>query len=104
MDFALADPALFRLIFSSQRPDYQDASLHAAARAAFEHLCAHVEAIKGVSPFRDPAAMLDAVATWTAAHGVADLLVSGQLFRLPEADREQAVADIIRRSLPKPMS
>ena len=104
IDFAQSHPALFRLIFSSKRLDYADADLHSASRAAFTHLCDNVHAVTGAHPYDNAAAMLDAVALWSAAHGLADLLISGQLMpmqKLSKAERETAIISILERALPK---
>jgi len=103
IEFAQANPALFRLIFTSQRLDFADVEFCRVAKAAFDHLCAKIEALRGVSPHDDPSAMLDALAAWSTAHGIADLLISGQLRSLaemPEAAREAALSNLIRRALP----
>ncbi len=105
IDFAETSPALFRLVFSSTRPDYEDPELVAAAEAAFGHLAGHVAAIRGISPFEDAGVMLDAIAIWSAAHGLADLLNSGRvkpLQSMARAERDAAVSAILSRMLPRP--
>ena len=96
VDFALASPALFRLLFTSSRPDYADPDLLAAADAAYGHLLAQVGAAGG----RDST---DVAAVWAMAHGLADLLATGRLKGLEALDpaaRAQAVAAVIARALP----
>lgn len=103
IDFALAHPSLFRLIFSSARPDYEAPELAEAGFGAFKHLCGLVEAHGGVSPFDDAAAMEDAAAVWAIAHGLADLLASGRMQVLQEMDaatREATLTRILTRALP----
>ena len=96
VDFALARPALFRLLWQSARPDFGDAELGQAARAAFQHLVDQVMAAGGDST-------ADEAAAWAVAHGLADLLASGRLATLgsmtPEA-RDAVIGAIIRRVLP----
>ena len=43
--FALENPAIFRLMFSSDRPDFGDPDLQQVAESAFEELVEHVRAV-----------------------------------------------------------
>ncbi len=103
--FAMENPALFRLMFGSDRPDFDRAALGAAARAAFEDLARQVAAVTGneASPLDSPAAMTEVAAAWAIAHGLADLLTAGRLPALmalrPEA-RHRAIIAIVGRVLP----
>ncbi|MCX7645210.1 MAG: TetR/AcrR family transcriptional regulator [Rhodobacteraceae bacterium] len=100
--FARANPALFRLMFASDRPDFGEPALAAAAEAAFGQLadaCAAVAVRRGGAV---PPAEVEA--TWGIVHGLADLLAGGRLKRLaalPEAEREAELRDIIARGLPR---
>ena len=94
VDFALADPALFRLIFGSDRPDFTDPDLMDASEAAFRHLTDQVTAAGGGMP--------DVAAVWAMAHGLADLLGSGRLKivrSLPPDLRDEMLGAILRRSM-----
>ena len=96
VDFALARPALFRLLWQSERPDFGNAELGRAARAAFQHLVDQVMAAGGRST-------ADEAAVWAMAHGLADLLASGRLESVGSMTgeaRDEMVAGIIRRVLP----
>ncbi|MBD1206589.1 MAG: TetR/AcrR family transcriptional regulator [Rhodobacteraceae bacterium] len=96
VDFAMTRPALFRLLWQSERPDFTDADLGQAARAAFQHLVDQVAAAGGDST-------ADEGAVWAMAHGLADLLAAGRLesmLTLPGETREAMIADILRRALP----
>lgn len=96
VDFAIARPALFRLLWQSERPDFSDADLGQAARAAYQHLVDQVMAAGGRST-------ADEAAAWAVSHGLADLLAAGRLKgvgALPVAARDAMVAGIIRRVLP----
>jgi AcrR family transcriptional regulator len=100
--FASDHPALFRLIFSSDRPDYSDAELLDAADTAFGHMVAGVKALYGEDA-PEQKLMLDVAATWAIVHGVADLTNSGKLKSLgalPEKARRQALIAVIERVLP----
>lgn len=96
VDFAIARPALFRLLWQSERPDFRDADLGQAARAAFQHMVDQVAAAGG-------RCTADEAAVWAMAHGLADLLAAGRLeamLTLPADRRETMIADILRRALP----
>lgn len=95
LDFATARPALFRLIFSSAKPDLGDPQLYAAAEGAYQHLVGLVTAMGG--------GQADIVALWAASHGIADLSLGGKLREVnglsPEA-REAMVRGVLARVLP----
>lgn len=96
VDFAIARPTLFRLMWQSDRPDFNVPDLGLAARAAFQHLVDQVAAAGGRST-------ADEAAVWALAHGLADLLASNRLRGVGSLDpqaRDVMVASIIRRALP----
>lgn len=104
LDFALANPALFRLMFSSARPDPDDPALKAAGSAAFAVLLDAIRDLDGADPERDRNAMLDVAVSWSAVHGLSHLLLSGRLQFLEaiaDGDLGAVHAEIIRRLLPK---
>lgn len=95
LEFAIARPALFRLIFSSVRPDFASADLLQAADRAYSHLVGLVTALGGTE--------VDVVALWATSHGIADLS-AGQRLRtlqgqLPQ-EREAMIRDVLLRCLP----
>jgi AcrR family transcriptional regulator len=97
VDFAIARPTLFRLMWQSDRPDFAENHLGQAARAAFQHLVEQVAAAGGRST-------ADEASVWALAHGLADLLASNRLRgvgTLEPAARDAMVAGIIRRALPQ---
>jgi AcrR family transcriptional regulator len=96
IDFAMARPTLFRLLWQSERPDFADSDLGPAARAAYQHLVDQVMAAGGRTT-------ADEAAAWAVSHGLADLLAAGRLKSvgtLPPPAREAMLAAIIRRMLP----
>ena len=100
VDFALAHPALFRLMFSSNRTDYENEDLSRVASAAFEKLVEDVAAFRGTDPHTDEEAMVDVMAAWSLVHGLADLINAGRpriLLEMPKAKREKIIKSIIRR-------
>jgi AcrR family transcriptional regulator len=105
IDFATSEPALFRLMFSSDRPDFSDPALNEVATAAYETLVDAVSAAGGNAD--DEALAVDVAAAWAMVHGIAELVNSGQLRMLssvPPEKREGAFGAILARVLPKPSS
>ncbi len=95
--FATERTALFRLIFSSDRPDFGAPDLAAGSSQAYEHLSGLVAARTGR---KDP---VDIAALWAVAHGLADLMAAGRMDairQLSPADRDRAFAEILARSIP----
>lgn len=95
LEFAIARPALFRLIFSSARPDFASADLSKAAGRAYDHLVGLVAVLGGGDA--------DVLALWATSHGIADL-AAGQKLRtmqgkLPE-EREAMIRSVLLRCLP----
>ncbi len=79
IDFAKRNPELFRLMFSSEKPERTDEQFAGAAGAAFEKLVGNIQDVLDADPHTDPAAMKQVVASWAIVHGLADLLISGRL-------------------------
>jgi AcrR family transcriptional regulator len=79
VDFARANPHLFRLMFRHDRLDHDNARAQAAAAAAFALPVQAVAAHTGLAdPMAEPGAQRLVVALWSIAHGLADLAVNGQ--------------------------
>ena len=106
LDFATEHPALFRLMFASERTDKTHPALADAADRAFNKLAAHVEKIQLSDPYKDKLAMADVLACWGVAHGLADLMIADRLGRagflaeMSYAERDAFFADIILRGVP----
>lgn len=95
VDFARDRPALFKLIFASQRPDFADPELCAIADAAFAHLVDRVSLLGGTDA--------DVASVWAMAHGLADLMSAGRLkmvASLPQDAREQMLTQVMQRAFP----
>jgi AcrR family transcriptional regulator len=91
IDFALADPGLFRTAFC--RPDGQDADVPAriAASRPYQLLTGVLDELVGcglLAPDRRP---LAEIATWSAVHGLAMLLLDGPLAWLPQDERARSI-------------
>ncbi len=95
LDFALSRPTLFRLIFSSRKPDFNKPALFEAGDAAYAHLVALIEDLGGGPP--------DILALWAMAHGIADL-AAGQRLRMmvdmSDAERIEVIRRLLLRVLP----
>ncbi|NHB78215.1 TetR/AcrR family transcriptional regulator [Rhodobacter calidifons] len=95
LEFALARPALFRLIFSSARPDYAAPELTAAASRAYDHLVGLIRALGGDET--------DVIALWATSHGIADLSAGHKMRTLQGkslAEREAMIRSVLLRCLP----
>lgn len=94
IDFATARPALFRLMFGSDRPDPTNAEMQAAGRAAYQHLVDQVTAAG--------CGLAEVAGVWSLAHGFADLMSSGRMFPVigmaPDA-RQAMICGLIGRLL-----
>lgn len=79
VDHALEDPALFRVMFLyrpawSPQPNAQELPL---ATKAFEHASAAVEEAMAAGRLRAGDPLLASLAIWSAAHGVATVILAG---------------------------
>jgi AcrR family transcriptional regulator len=95
LEFAMTRPALFRLIFSSARPDFASTDLVAAAGAAYDHLVGLVETLGG-----DDA---DVLALWAASHGIAALATGSKLRMMlgkSPQERDAMIRAVLLRCLP----
>lgn len=100
--FATRNTALFRLMFSSTRPDFGDAYLADRSMDAFNKLVEAIAAVSGRHPYKDPKAMADANTFWSIAHGFADLISSGRMgyvSQLPPVARDRAIKDMLSKAV-----
>lgn len=87
--FALANPALFNLMFGSQRPDSHDDAFRQNADASFNLLVEGVAAIAGADPMQSDLGRQRVAAAWSQVHGIATLLIAGRMeFMRPQLDRD----------------
>jgi AcrR family transcriptional regulator len=102
IDFAVANPALFRLMFSSDRPDHGSEELASSAAAAYRKLVDDVARLQAARAGQPASEQAEVMRTWAAAHGFADLMNSRRLkplLRMRKAERDALLADMLRRSL-----
>jgi len=79
VDFALANRARFQLMFRSDRLDFTNARLNAAAARVYEHLVETVTALGAASAQGEVARARIAMA-WSLAHGLATLMLDNRAF------------------------
>jgi AcrR family transcriptional regulator len=105
IDFAMANPALFRLMFSSEKPDRTNDKFAEISVAAFNKLVTAISNRIDTDPYSDPMAMRQVMTTWSIVHGLAELVISGRaevplgFGQMTRAQRDAALADIMRRAL-----
>ncbi len=103
LEFAMANPQLFHLMFNSSIPDRDDERFFNVALSVFDRLVDNTQAVNGKSPYSDEASMVDLMASWSLVHGLAELIVSGraerplQLSQLSQEDREAVLSAILGR-------
>ena len=94
IDFARATPALFSLMFSSRKADFQDGKLQQAAAASFEQLVAGVGAVAGADPLTTRPGRRQLAATWAIVHGLSHLLLSHRMKFLEGQSSEELEKDL----------
>lgn len=95
--FARARPALFRLMFGSERTNYENPVLKAAADDAIVHLMTQVKLVGGNLA-------QDVTAVWATAHGLAELIIAGRIKVISEMNEDALqvmLTSILARSLPE---
>ncbi|MBF0865973.1 MAG: TetR/AcrR family transcriptional regulator [Gluconobacter potus] len=78
--FAVRNPGLYRLMFSSDADKTADPHLHDAAMETFRILLQLLEDGQRDGSFRPVALTAQAAASWAQVHGLVMLAISGQLF------------------------
>ncbi len=107
INFAIENPELFRLMFTSSQPDRNDDHFGEASMAAFNKLVIEVENVLSADPYSDRAAMRQVMASWSMVHGLTELVISGRteipmnLSQMTSKDREAMLESILRMALRK---
>lgn len=102
IDFAIAHPASFRLMFSSERPDHDAPDLSAAAAAAYQQLINDVRRARSPESGETEPSTTEVIRTWAVAHGIADLMNTRalkHLLKLRKSEREAFLEGMLRKSL-----
>ncbi|MEM7543938.1 MAG: TetR/AcrR family transcriptional regulator [Pseudomonadota bacterium] len=100
IDYAMANPALFRLMFASKWVAEEDPTLCEVASAAFTHLADAVSAVTGPEPMEASTGQTVLVGAWAVVHGLADLMLTGRpkaLMSLDDAEREAMIRAIVSK-------
>lgn len=79
LDFALASPASFRLMFASDAPDTEDEERKAAGDESYAVLLDAIRDLRGRDPRDHSELMADVAAAWSVVHGLSHLLLAGRL-------------------------
>jgi len=101
IDFAEQNPELFRLMFSSEKPDRSDKQFADVSIKAFNMLLSGAELVSEQHPFSDQNALHYLMASWSVVHGLAELIVSGRAERpigfsqMNKKQRDQLVSSIL---------
>lgn len=104
IDFAMANPQLFHLMFNSSIPNRDDERFFNVALSVFDRLVENTTAKTGTNPYEDHSSMLDLMVSWSVVHGLAELIVSGRaerplnLSQLDVEARDRLLSEIIGRA------
>lgn len=104
VDFALSNPALFKLLFGSDRPQFDDPTLAECSQDAFQVLLGDVGAMRGDDPLASREGRFDVAASWALVHGLANLLITGALAVTAAdfaKDRDGVLQALISRVAPR---
>lgn len=103
VDFARDNPALFKLMFTSERTCVTNSHFKSATRDAFLQLVSDVGAVIEADPESTPEGKMAVSASWSMVHGIASLMISGRLpyssMLSPEA-ADTVLAEIMSRAFP----
>lgn len=95
IDFARANPALFSLMFSSRRAEFDDPALNNAATASFNQLVAGVSAVTEADALATKEGRRRLAATWAIVHGMSHLLLSHRMRFLEELGPEELEEEVV---------
>src|SRR5688500_16088983 len=96
VDFAMARPAVLRVMSSSDRANHEAEEWRIAASAAYRKLVEDVARLRGAGT--EPSST-EVMRTWAIAHGLADLMNSRRLkplLGLRKVERDAALSDMLR--------
>ncbi len=97
VEFALANPELFSLMFASAKPDFDDPELDAASMTAFQNFLQTVDSSASAKD-RGGDVNIPAMQRWSTVHGLATLLLTGRMrsvLSLSAAKRKAAIVEIL---------
>lgn len=79
VEFAVDSPALFKLMFASDRPDMANEDLKLKASSPFMILVGDVSDLTGRNPMADEEGMLRVASAWSIVHGLANLIIGRRI-------------------------
>lgn len=79
VEFAVGNPALFKLMFGSEKPDMSNVDLKLKASSAFMLLVNDVAALTGKNPMADDEGMLQVASAWSIVHGLSNLVIANRI-------------------------
>ena len=100
VEFATENPAMFRLMFSSRKPDRANSELMAAMISTLEKLSETARRAINADNMSGQVDNEDLIAAWAMVHGLADLTNSGLLDHLRNStkpDRHDVLKEVLRR-------
>jgi AcrR family transcriptional regulator len=103
IEFALANPALFELMFGSRRADFSCEDFSKPSLASFMVLVKDVADLRGDNALDHVEGRADILTAWSLVHGLANLLIAGRLRFLEgdlEADRDGTILRALERVVP----
>jgi AcrR family transcriptional regulator len=103
VDFARDNPALFKLMFTSERTCVTNSHFKSATRDAFLQLVSDVGAVIESDPESTPEGKMAVSASWSMVHGIASLMISGRLpysAMLSTEAADAVLAEIMSRAFP----
>lgn len=103
VEFAVANPALFKLMFASDRPDMADENLQEKASGSFMMLVEDMSDLLGRGLMADEDGMMRLASAWSIVHGLANLIIGRRIgFIQPMLDRDfvATVRDVVSAVAP----
>ena len=100
VNFALANPALFHLMFGARMAGDVPADTVRAGDAAFSVLLNAVSRLHGPEALKSEAGWIEVTASWSMVHGFAHLVIGGKmrwLSDLPQDRRRDVLAECLKR-------
>jgi AcrR family transcriptional regulator len=97
VQFAIDNPALFRLMFGRAASAQQDPELFKVSMASFQAMLNVLAGITGLRP-EDPQVVLNVLTAWSAVHGLSHLVLSGLLDIF--GDTSKLIDQIINSDVP----
>ncbi|MBS3650387.1 TetR/AcrR family transcriptional regulator [Pseudaminobacter sp. 19-2017] len=105
IEFALANPALFELMFGSKRPDFDEPIYTTPASQSFRVLVDGIAALRGDDPLTSREGRAAVMSAWSLVHGFASLVIAGRVRFIREdfeADPTGTIERLIAPVVPRP--